>query len=242
MKSERIQKVLANAGIASRRKIEEMIQAGRITINNKLAVLGQSVSGDDKIKVDGKVIKIEENSPDDIYVIMYHKPEAMICTRDDPEGRPTVFEDLPKLRQGRWISVGRLDVNTSGLILFTNNGELANKLMHPSADIEREYAVRVHGRVTDRILETLREGVELDDGHARFENIQEVGGEGTNQWFYVVVKEGRNRVVRRLWESQGLDVSSLKRVRFGSIILPKSLRRGQWAELSEEDVSDLLGC
>ncbi len=241
MKSERIQKVLANVGIASRRKIEEMIQAGRITVNNKLAVLGQSVSDDDKIKVDGRIIKVEESSPDDIYVIMYHKPEGMICTRDDPEDRPTVFEDLPKLRRGRWISVGRLDVNTSGLILFTNNGELANKLMHPSADIEREYAVRVHGRVTDRILENLREGVELDDGPARFENIQVAGGEGTNQWFYVVVKEGRNRVVRRLWESQGLDVSSLKRVRFGSIILPKSLRRGQWVELTEDAVEDLLG-
>lgn len=241
MKSERIQKVLANAGIASRRKIEEMILAGRITVNNKLAVLGQSVSDDDKIKVDGRIIKVEEAAPDDIYVIMYHKPEGMICTRDDPEGRPTVFEDLPRLKRGRWISVGRLDVNTSGLILFTNNGELANKLMHPSADIEREYAVRVHGRVTDRILETLSEGVELDDGPARFEDIQIVGGEGTNQWFYVVVKEGRNRVVRRLWESQGLDVSSLKRVRFGSIVLPKSLRRGQWAELTEDAVEDLLG-
>lgn len=241
MKSERIQKVLANAGIASRRKIEEMIQAGRITVNNKLAVLGQSVSDSDKIKVDGRIIKVEEAAPDDIYVIMYHKPEGMICTRDDPEDRPTVFEDLPKLRKGRWISVGRLDVNTSGLLLFTNNGELANKLMHPSADIEREYAVRVHGRVTEEILDILYEGIELDDGFARFENIQEVGGEGTNKWFYVVVKEGRNRVVRRLWESQGLEVSSLKRVRFGSIVLPKSLRRGQWAELSEEAVSDLLG-
>lgn len=234
MKKERIQKVLANIGLASRRKIESWIVEGRIMVNGKRAELGQCISLKDNVTFNGKRIFFEKRMPEKKRLIMYNKPVGLICTRDDPEGRSTVFDDLPPIQQGRWIHIGRLDLNTSGLMLFTNDGELANRLTHPSSHIEREYAVRIHGRVTPEITKKLVNGVALEDGRARFEDIVEAGGEGENQWFYVVVAEGRNRLVRRLWESQGLDVSKLKRVRFGPVILPKSLRRGAWMELDPE--------
>ncbi len=231
MKAQRIQKVLANLGVASRRKVETMILSGEVTVNNHLAQLGQRITDNDKVKIKGHIIRFAESAPQKTRLIMYHKPEGLITTRHDPQQRPTVFEDLPKLDRGRWINVGRLDVNTSGLMLFTNNGELAHKLMHPSQHLEREYAVRIHGPVTNEIIQRLLQGVKLDDGMARFKKVIAGGGERTNQWYHVVVMEGRNRIVRRLWESQGVEVSRLMRIRFGGVVLPKSLRRGGWLEL-----------
>lgn len=236
MKNERIQKVLANLGIASRRKIEAMILDGQITVNDVVAVLGQTVNATNKIKIDGELIKLNTENVEQKRLILYHKPENLICTRDDPEGRPTVFEDLPPLETGRWISVGRLDLNTSGLLLFTNDGELANRLMHPSAEIEREYAVRVNGHVTREVIDRLLDGVRLEDGMAHFETVVEGGGFRANRWFYVTVREGRNRLVRRLWESQNYQVSRLKRIRFGNVELPKDLPRSAWIELDLDAV------
>jgi len=228
--SEKIQKVLSRVGIASRRSIEAWIKDGRISVNGKLAKIGQRVTEKDRISVDGEPVFVDSEK-EATRVILYHKPAGEISTRSDPEGRPTVFDALPKLFQGRWISVGRLDINTSGLLLFTNDGELANRLMHPSNGLEREYAVRVLGIVTNEILDRLVKGVRLEDGNARFEDIVVSGGKGANRWYHVVVMEGRNRLVRRLWESQGLKVSRLKRVRFGPIFLEASLRQGHWREL-----------
>ena len=228
--SEKLQKVLARSGIASRRKIETWINDGRITVNGKTANIGQRVTAADHIRIDGKTISISEEV-ETPRIILYHKPVGEICTRSDPEGRPTVYSKLPKLSDGRWVSVGRLDVNTSGLMLFTNDGLLANHLMHPSSTLEREYAVRVHGSVTKEIIHHLTKGVRLDDGDAHFEDIVDSGGRGSNHWFHVVVMEGRNRLVRRLWESQGLEVSRLIRVRFGPIILDASTASGHWREL-----------
>lgn len=230
--SEKLQKVLSRAGIASRRAIEAWIADGRISVNGKLAKIGQRVTEKDRIAVDGERVSIDSEK-EATRTILYHKPAGEICTRSDPEGRPTVFDALPKLFQGRWISVGRLDVNTSGLLLFTNDGELANRLMHPSGGIAREYAVRVLGIVTEKILNRLVEGVRLEDGNARFEEVIDSGGKGANHWYHVVVMEGRNRLVRRLWESQGLKVSRLKRVRFGPVFLEASLRPGHWRELDK---------
>lgn len=237
---ERIQKVLANAGLGSRRQIEDWIRAGRITVNGELAKLGDRITTEVAINIDGRPVKLVKSLARKTRVLIYNKPEGEICTRSDPEKRPTVFSQLPLLRNGRWIAVGRLDINTQGLILFTNNGELANKLMHPSAELEREYAVRVHGVVTPQTLQALRKGVKLEDGMAHFEQISEVGGEGSNRWFNVIVKEGRNRLVRRLWESQKVQISRLMRVRFGSISLPRGLHRGHWQELELEEVQRLL--
>lgn len=230
--SEKLQKVLARVGLASRRAIEVWIEEGRISVNGKLAKIGQRVTGRDKIFVDGNEVAIPSEE-DDTRLIIYNKPEGKICTRSDPEGRQTVFNALPKLFQGRWISVGRLDITTSGLMLFTNNGDLANRLMHPSSGFEREYAVRILGEVTEKILTNLVTGVRLEDGKARFEDIVDSGGKGANHWYHVVVMEGRNRLVRRLWESQGLTVSRLKRVRFGPIILDASLRQDDWREIEK---------
>ena len=195
----------------------------------------------DKITVDGKLVSRTRLAIAKPRVIMYHKPGGEVCTRNDPEGRPTVFENLPKIGTGRWVSIGRLDFMTQGLLLFTTDGELANKLMHPSGEVEREYAVRVLGDVSLEMLARMRKGVTLDDGPAKFDAITQVGGEGANSWYHVTLKEGRNREVRRVWESQGVKVSRLTRVRFGSIGLPRGLRAGQWRELTDEEADSLRG-
>lgn len=237
--AERIQKVLANAGLGSRRTIEEWIAQGRITVDGRVAKLGDQIGKSAYICVDGRPVSHLLNQPMETKVIIYHKPVGEVCTRKDEEGRPTVFENLPHLKHGRWISIGRLDVSTSGLLMFTNNGDLANQLMHPSAEIEREYAVRVAGDVDQLVLDRLSQGIELEDGLARFDRILFIGGEGLNQWYHVIVKEGRNRLVRRIWESQGLKVSRLIRVRFGCIILPRSLRKGRWLYLEDSSLEML---
>ncbi|MGF6091374.1 23S rRNA pseudouridine(2605) synthase RluB [Pseudomonas sp. 18173] len=237
---EKLQKVLARIGVGSRRDVEAWISHGRIKVNGKDATLGQRVDMHDAITIDGKVIKREEAAESVRRVIMYNKPDGEICTRVDPEGRPTVFDKLPKPKEGRWINIGRLDINTTGLLMFTTDGELANRLMHPSYEMDREYAVRVRGEVDDEMIERLKAGVVLEDGPARFTDIQEApGGEGFNHWYHCVVMEGRNREVRRLWESQGLVVSRLKRVRFGPVFLNSDLPMGRWREMSQYEVDVL---
>ena len=208
-------------------------------INGKVCRLGDRVKPGDRVQIDGRRITVPADKPQATRVIMYHKPEGEVCTRSDPEGRPTVFDQLPKAGRARWISIGRLDINTSGLLLFTTNGELANRLMHPSHEIEREYAVRINGTVTREDLRQLLTGVELEDGPARFDDIQDGGGEGANHWYYVVIREGRKREVRRLWEAVGARVSRLIRVRYGNVIMPKSLRKGRVRDLADEDVKQL---
>lgn len=238
--SERLQKVLANAGFGSRRQIEEWIEAGRITVNSVPARLGDRVTLHDQIAIDGRAVQPWKLAAPKRRVLVYYKPEDEVCTRTDPEGRPTIFEHLPKLRGARWIAVGRLDINTMGLILLTTDGELANRLMHPSAEVEREYAVRVLGKVDDAMLARLKKGVMLEDGMAHFDAIEEAGGEGSNRWYHVVLKEGRKREVRRLWESQGVKVSRLIRFRYGPITLRKGLRAGKMEELEEADIAVLM--
>ena len=233
-KGQKLQKVLANLGLGSRRKMERWILEGRVTVDGSVATLGDRVHAGQVLRLDGKPLEVD--AAEQVRVLLYHKPVREVCSRDDPEGRKTVFERLPKLKSGRWISVGRLDFNTSGVLLFTTDGRLANALMHPSSAIEREYLVRVMGRVDEPMLERLKHGVELDDGPARFSDIQEGGGDGINRFFYVVLMEGRNREVRRLWESQGTTVSRLKRVRYGEVFLPSKLKKGQWLELPQRDV------
>ena len=233
-KGQKLQKVLANLGLGSRRKMERWIEEGRVTVDGSVATLGDRVHAGQALRLDGKPLEVD--AAEQVRVLLYHKPVREVCSRDDPEGRKTVFERLPKLKSGRWISVGRLDFNTSGVLLFTTDGALANALMHPSSAIEREYLVRVMGRVDEPMLERLKDGVELDDGPARFSDIQEGGGDGINRFFYVVLMEGRNREVRRLWESQGTTVSRLKRVRYGEVFLPSKLKKGQWLELPQRDV------
>jgi 23S rRNA pseudouridine2605 synthase len=228
--SEKLQKVLARAGMGSRRELEEWISAGRVKVNGQIATLGDRVTAADRITVDGKKLAAPSGKTGHS-ILLYNKPLGEICTRNDPEGRPTVFDHLPKLQHARWVTVGRLDINTTGLLLFTTDGELANKLMHPSTQIEREYAVRVMGEVTDEMLRKLTRGVELEDGIARFDGISDGGGEGANHWYHVVIQEGRNREVRRLWESQGVKVSRLKRVRYGNIQIPSYVRAGKFVEL-----------
>lgn len=235
---EKLQKVLARAGVGSRREMENRIREGRVTVNGEIATLGDRVKVSDEIQLDGYPVKISEAGVNR-RVIIYNKPEGEVCTRKDPEGRPTVFDGLPKLRGERWIAVGRLDINTSGLLLFTTDGELANRLMHPSTEIDREYLVRVMGEVTDEHLGNLKKGVLLEDGMANFTDIVDGGGEGINHWFYVCLMEGRNREVRRLWESQGLKVNRLKRVRFGPVFLPSKAKVGRWVEMESEDVQQL---
>ncbi|MDX1902469.1 MAG: pseudouridine synthase [Gammaproteobacteria bacterium] len=237
--SEKIQKILASAGLGSRRQIEDWLRAGRITVNGKPAKLGDRITRDAKVRVDQREVRLLNPTHTKVRVLLYHKPEGEMCTRKDPEGRPTVFDKLPMLRNSRWISIGRLDFNTSGLLLFTNHGELANELMHPSKSLEREYAVRIQGKVTPSMLTNLRSGVTLEDGPAHFESITDEGGEGTNHWFHVIVKQGRNRLVRRLWESQNVTVSRLIRIRFGALTLPRMLRRGKWNELTPEEIAQL---
>ena len=233
---EKLQKLLAAAGLGSRREIEDWIRAGRVTLDGRVAELGARAAPTAAICVDGRRIELAVLAP---RVIAYNKPEGELCTRSDPQGRPTVFATLPRLRSGRWVAIGRLDVNTTGLLLFTTDGELANRLMHPATGIEREYRVRVRGQVTSEVIARLAAGVELDDGPARFERIQVGGGEGSNRWFSVVLREGRNREVRRLWESQDCVVSRLKRVRYGAVALPSWVRLGQWVELPLAQISAL---
>jgi 23S rRNA pseudouridine2605 synthase len=233
-KGQKLQKVLANLGLGSRRKMERWIEEGRVSVDGSVATLGDRIRSGQSLRLDGKPLEVD--AAEEVRVLLYHKPVREVCSRDDPEGRKTVFERLPKLKSGRWISVGRLDFNTSGVLLFTTDGALANALMHPSNAIEREYLVRVMGRVDEPMLERLKDGVELDDGPARFSDIQEGGGDGINRFFYVVLMEGRNREVRRLWESQGTTVSRLKRVRYGEVFLPSKLKKGQWLELPQRDV------
>ncbi len=231
--SEKLQKILARAGHGSRREVEAMLQAGRISVDGKIAALGDRVEmvAGTKIRLDGHVLSIIESQDTVCRVLAYYKPEGELCTRSDPEGRPTVFDRLPKMRGSRWVAVGRLDVNTSGLLLFTTDGELANRLMHPSREVEREYAVRVFGQIDDEKIKQLSRGVQLEDGPAAFRSIKYQGGEGLNQWYNVTLTEGRNREVRRLWEAVGVQVSRLIRVRYGDLTLPKGLPRGGYKEL-----------
>ena len=236
---EKLQKVLARAGIGSRREMERWISAGRVTVNEQVASLGDRVTWRDRVSVDGKPVMLQSAKDTQRRVLIYNKPEGEIVTRSDPEGRPTVFDKLPRLKGERWIAIGRLDINTAGLLLFTTDGELANALMHPSSEIEREYAVRVMGHVTMDHVNAMHQGVLLEDGMARFTDIQEFGGEGINSWYHVVIMEGRNREVRRLWESQGLRVNRLKRVRFGNTFLPPALRAGMWMEMPQPEMNSL---
>ncbi|MBL8446936.1 MAG: pseudouridine synthase [Zoogloeaceae bacterium] len=237
---QRLQKVLAQAGIASRREIEEMVIAGRISVNGLPADLGQKIGPGDRVKVNGKLIPLRftQSTP---RVLIYHKPEGEIVSRQDPEGRASVFERLPAIRKGRWIAVGRLDFNTSGLLLFTNDGELANRLMHPRYEVDREYAVRLLGQLSDEQIGELTAGIQLEDGVARFDSLTDAGGEGVNHWYRVTLAEGRNREVRRMFESQGFTVSRLIRVRYGPVVMPSKLKRGMWMEMPEGDVCALAG-
>ncbi|GAA0486238.1 MULTISPECIES: 23S rRNA pseudouridine(2605) synthase RluB [Tatumella] len=239
--SEKLQKVLARAGHGSRREIEAIISAGRVSVDGKIASLGDRVESNNslKIRIDGHLVRVAESASEVCRVLAYYKPEGELCTRNDPEGRPTVFDRLPRLNGARWIAVGRLDVNTCGLMLFTTDGELANRLMHPSREVEREYAVRVFGQIDDDKIRQLSVGVQLEDGPAAFKTLKFAGGEGLNQWYNVTLTEGRNREVRRLWEAVGVQVSRLMRVRYGDIVLPKGLPRGGYMEMDLTSVNYL---
>ncbi|MDO4222837.1 MAG: 23S rRNA pseudouridine(2605) synthase RluB, partial [Acinetobacter sp.] len=237
--SEKLQKVLARVGLGSRRQMEDMISEGRVSVNGQVATLGDRVQVGDELRLDGRKVQFQLECETRRRVLIYYKPEGEICSRHDPEGRPTVFDHLPTISQDRWVMVGRLDINSTGLLIFTNDGELANRLMHPSNEVERQYAVRVMGEVTQQTRQTLLRGVELEDGFAKFESFADLGGEGINRWYQVVVKEGRNREVRRLFESQGLKVSRLLRTRYGIINLPRELRTGRWLELDQLAIDQL---
>ena len=232
---EKLQKVLARAGIGSRREMERWIEQGRVKVNDQVATIGDRVSDKDKIKVDNKFIT-QRRTQVQQRVIAYHKPVGEVCTRDDPEGRTTIFQNLPKLKSGRWISVGRLDLNTSGLLLLTTDGELANKLMHPSSEIEREYAVRILGEASPEIIKELKTNVSLDDGDAHFVDVKAAGGQGANHWYHVILKEGRNREVRRLWEYFGFAVSRLMRIRYGDIKLERRVRPSKSEDLTDKEM------
>ncbi len=239
IRGEKLHKVLAQAGFGSRRAMEERIRAGEVTVNGKVAGIGDRVTPEDRVKVGERMLRWPQADrlP---RVLLYHKPEGEIVSNDDPQGRPTVFAKLPPAKGAKWLAIGRLDFNTSGLLIFTTSGDLANRMMHPRFSVDREYAVRVLGTVHPAALDALRAGVRLEDGVARFEQLEEEGGEGANRWFRVLLKEGRNRIVRRLFESQNLTVSRLMRVRFGIIALPPQLKRGQFIELPAADVANLL--
>jgi 23S rRNA pseudouridine2605 synthase len=237
---EKIQKVLAHAGFGSRRMMEEWIAAGRVSVNGEVATLGMRVVEGDLVKADRRTIRIGERTHA-VRVLLYHKPEGEIVSRDDPEKRKSVFDNLPKLRDQKWIAIGRLDFNTSGLLIFTTSGELANRLMHPRFEVEREYAVRVQGTMTEaQMNQALKQGVKLEDGIVKFEKLEDEGGEGFNHWYRVMLKEGRNRVVRRIFDAMGLPVSRLMRVRFGIISLPPRLKRGMTNELNADEVAQVL--
>lgn len=237
--SEKLQKVLARLGYGSRREIEALIAQGRIEVNGVVAKIGDRVEGPINVKIDGRAIDTKVSTTPKVRVLMYHKPVGQVTTYSDPQDRPTVFQKLPRVDHGKWLYVGRLDINTSGLLLFTNDGEMANKLMHPSSNIERVYACRVFGNVSESQIETLTHGVRLDDGPAKFERVVFVGGEGRNQWFNVTLKEGRNREVRRLWDSIGLLVSRLMRISYAGIDLDPKLKEGQYRELSVDEINNL---
>lgn len=238
-KPERLQKLLAQSGIGSRREMEELIVSGRVMINGEVAEIGQSASPGDRVKVNGRLVnlKFSNRLP---RVILYHKPEGEIVSRDDPNHRPTVFTSLPRLSGARWVAVGRLDFNTSGLLLFTTSGELANRLMHPRYNLVREYAVRVLGELTAEAQQRLLDGVELEDGLAQFGSLLDAGGDGANRWYRVSLFEGRNREVRRMFEAVGVTVSRLMRVRYGPFVLPPSLKRGQVLDLDDKVVQKLM--
>lgn len=239
---ERLQKVLAQAGLGSRREMEEWIAAGRVLVNGEVAVLGMRVSEGDVVKADRRVIRIKDQAERALpRVLLYHKQEGEIVSRDDPGGRVSVFDHLPRLRGQKWIAIGRLDFNTSGLLIFTTSGELANRLMHPRFEVEREYAVRVQGEMTpEQMKQMTRQGVELEDGVVKFDALSDEGGEGFNHWYRIVIKEGRNREVRRTFEALGLTVSRLIRVRFGIVNLPPRIKRGMMAELGEDQVRAVM--
>jgi 23S rRNA pseudouridine2605 synthase len=227
---ERLHKVLAQAGLGSRRALEERISTGQVKVNGEVAALGSSIKGGDRIELDGKTF-VASALTEPARVIAYHKPEGEVTTREDPEGRPTVFDRLPPLKGARWIAVGRLDINTTGLLLLTTDGDLANALMHPSTEVKREYVCRIHGEVDDAVVQKLARGIELEDGMAKFDEIERIGSSDSHAWFRVVLHEGRNREVRRMWEALGFQVSRLKRTRYGSIELSRGLKRGQTEEL-----------
>ena len=235
----KLQKVLAQAGLGSRRKMEELVRAGHVTVNGVPATIGARVGPQDVIKVEGRVLRREARG-EAARVLIYHKPEGEIVSRDDPGGRASVFERLPPVKGAKWLAVGRLDYNTGGLLVLTTSGELANRMMHPRYGLEREYAVRLRGKLGEPQVEQLRSGVRLEDGMAHLESLEDRGGEGTNHWYHVVIKEGRNRVLRRLFEALGLTVSRLMRVRFGEVRLPPQLKRGQFVELPPREVRQLF--
>ena len=237
---ERIQKVLSRGGIGSRREIERWIEEGRLKLNGVTVALGTRIKTGDYLQINDRVVHWEKFTIQPTRVLIYHKPTGEVVTRRDPEGRPVIFTQLPSLIASRWIAVGRLDINTSGLLLVTNNGELANKLMHPSTQVEREYAVRILGEIPDAVIERLKQGVELEDGVAKFDDIRFYAGEGANKWYYVTVKEGRNRLVRRLWESQHVVVSRLMRVRYGPVVLPERLKAHSFYELDAKELELLF--
>lgn len=237
---EKLQKILAQAGFGSRRAMEEWIAGGRVSVNGEPATLGMRVVAGDLVRVDRRTIRVGEKARA-ARILLYHKPEGEIVSRDDPDKRASVFDKLPRLRGQKWIAIGRLDFNTSGLLIFTTSGELANRLMHPRFEVEREYAVRIQGTMTaEQMKQVLKQGVELDDGPVKFEKLEDQGGEGFNHWYRVMLKEGRNRVVRRTFDALGLPVSRLIRVRFGIINLPPRLKRGMTAELGEGEVGQVL--
>jgi 23S rRNA pseudouridine2605 synthase len=235
----KLQKALADAGHGSRREIEDWIAAGRISVNGEAAHVGQRIGPDDKVRLNGRLVQLKAGGGRLPRVLLYHKPEGEIVSRDDPEGRPTVFEKLPRINNGRWIAVGRLDFNSCGLMLFTSSGELANQLMHPRYELEREYAVRVLGEPTTEAMMQLEAGIQLEDGLAKFNRMVDGGGEGANHWYRVTLSEGRNREVRRMFEAVGLQVSRLMRVRYGPVHLPPGLKRGLWRELESQEVMAL---
>jgi 23S rRNA pseudouridine2605 synthase len=235
----RIHKILADHGIGSRRGIESLIRQKKVSVNGQLATIGQLVSEKDTFEIEGRSIKLLKKDPTKRRVLMYNKKVGEISSRNDPDHKKTIFDSLPKLKSGRWVSVGRLDINTSGLILFSNDGSFANNLMHPSSNIEREYVARVHGHVSEKIVNNLIKGVKLEDGFAKFSDVQGGRKGNTNQWFAMVIMEGRSREVRRLWESQGLEISRLKRVRYGNLFLPATLKQGAFKELTKSEISAL---
>lgn len=234
----KLQKLLAQRGLGSRREMEVLIASGEVSINGKTAILGDRAGPDDIIRIGRRVIRVHrEELPK---VLLYHKPEGEIVSRNDPEGRPSVFDKLPYLRSSKWVAIGRLDFNTSGLLIFTNDGTLANRLMHPRFEMEREYAVRILGELNEEQTKQLTTGVQLEDGQAAFTYLADQGGEGANHWYRVILKEGKNREVRRMFEAIGITVSRLMRVRFGPINLPPRIKRGQWLELDEKETRRLL--
>jgi 23S rRNA pseudouridine2605 synthase len=237
--TQRLHKLLALAGLGSRREMEKLIESGRVTVNGQIAQVGAAVTSEDVVRVDSRPVRLPFN-PELPQVLIYHKPDDEIVSADDPEGRATVFDKLPRIKGAKWIAIGRLDINTSGLLIFTTSGELANRFMHPRYEVEREYAVRVFGELTEEQMQMLTQGIELEDGPAAFDSIVAQGGEGANHWYQVILREGRNREVRRLFEAFQLPVSRLMRVRFGPVSLPSRVKRGTMLKLEPKQVVELM--